>query len=264
MGRIFPSWDDLKSLRPPLTEGEWALVRFLDDQLPQAWRIYVQPYVNDMRPDVVVVNPDIGMVVFEVKDWTLSRYTFENDRLIGTSLTNRWVEEDPAQKADWYARSLYQQFLVSDEAVVPLGTEPNNAAICRAAVYFHRATTDQVKALYGQRATFVIKAGCDLLTSAGLRELVPYNWMPRSLYIRDPQIEALDRVHPWLVPPNHAISQVRPTVLAPGQAQFATPGSGFRRIRGVAGAGKTIVLSHRAARANAEGRKVAVLCYNIT
>src|SRR5205085_904453 len=114
MGRIFPSWDDLQSLRPPLTEGERALARLLDEHLPQAWRIYVQPYINDMRPDVVAVNPNIGMVVFEVKDWELSRYTFENDRLIGTTPTSRWIEEDPAQKAGWYAKSLYEQFLVSD------------------------------------------------------------------------------------------------------------------------------------------------------
>jgi len=119
MGRIFPSWDDLKNLRTPLTEGEYALARLLDDYLPERWRIYVQPYINDMRPDIVIVNPNIGVVVFEVKDWDISRYTFENNRLIGTTTTNRWIEEDPAHKADWYAKSLYQQFLVSDEAVVP-------------------------------------------------------------------------------------------------------------------------------------------------
>jgi len=264
MGRIFPSWDDLKNLRTPLTEGECALARLLDNHLPEQWRIYVQPYINDMRPDIVVVNPNIGMVVFEVKDWDISRYTFENNHLIGTTTTNRWIEEDPVHKAYWYAKSLYQQFLVSDEAVVPPGTEPNNAMICRAAVYFHGASTERVRSLYGQRAAHVIKAGSDLRRSAGLRELVPYNWMPRSKFIRDAQIEALERVHAWLVPPNHAISQVRPTVLAAGQAEYAKPEFEFRRIRGVAGAGKTIVLSHRAARANAEGRRVAVISFNIT
>ncbi len=264
MGRIFPSWDDLNNLRPPLTEGECGLARFLDDNLPEGWRIYVQPYINDMRPDVVVVNPGIGMVVFEVKDWQLSRYAFQGDRLIATTTTNKWIEEDPARKASWYAKSLYEQFLVSDEAVVPPGTPPNNEMMCRAVVYFHGVTTDRVEGLYGQRAKNVIKAGSDLLTPSGLGKLVPYNWLRRSQFVRDAQVEALDRVHAWLVPPNHAISRLRPTVLAPGQAQYAKPGSGFRRIRGVAGAGKTIVLSHRAARANAEGRTVAVLCYNIT
>jgi hypothetical protein len=264
MGRIYPDWDDLNGLRTPLTNGERALAQFLDEQLPQQWRIYVQPYVNDMRPDIVVMNPWVGMVVFEVKDWDISRYSFQSNRLVANTTTQQWIEEDPAYKADWYANSLYEQFLVSDEAVVPLGTEPNNRMLSRAAVYFHCATTDAVKRLYGGRAAHVIKAGHDLLSPAGLRELVRYYWMPRSKFIRDSQVEALERFHTWLVPPNHAIAQVRPTRLAPGQAEYAKPASGFRRIRGVAGAGKTIVLSHRAARANAEGRRIAVFCFNIT
>jgi hypothetical protein len=264
MSRVFPSLQDLRNYKTKLTEGENALVGFLDKHLPGAYRIYVQPYVNDMRPDVVVINPNIGMVVFEVKDWDLSRYSFQKNKLIASTLHNTWVEEDPVQKVNWYARSFFEQFLISDESDVPIGTDPNNNAICRAVAYFHCSSTNQVNALYGTRGMNVIKAGQDLLNSKGLRTLVPYFWMPKSKFIRISQIEALKNAHSWLVPPNHAISQACMTKLFEDQEPYAIPESGFRRIRGVAGAGKTIVLSHRAARSNQQGRKIAVLCFNIT
>jgi len=45
MRRIFPSWDDLKNLRTPLTEGESALAQLLDNTY-RAVAIYVQPYIT--------------------------------------------------------------------------------------------------------------------------------------------------------------------------------------------------------------------------
>lgn len=263
-GRIFPPWAELNSLRTPLTNGERALAQFLDDNLPASWRIYVQPYINNMRPDVVVVNPYVGLVVFEVKDWELSRYHFREGKLVATTATNMWIEEDPVKKAQWYAKSLFEQFLVSDEAVLPIGLHPNSRATSRPAVYFHCASTQSVQNLYQGRAGDVIKAGYDLQTIPGLRQLVPYYHLQRSQFIRDAQVTALDNIHSWLAPPKHALSQVRTTQLVTGQAPYAKPGKGCRRIRGVAGAGKSFVLSHRAARANAEGRKIALLCFNIT
>ncbi|EGV27829.1 hypothetical protein ThidrDRAFT_4367 [Thiorhodococcus drewsii AZ1] len=262
--RIFPPWPELNALRSPLTDGERALAQFLDDNLPQDWRIYVQPYVNNMRPDVVVVNPNIGLVVFEVKDWDLSRYHFKNDKLVATTVNNTWIEEDPVKKAQWYAKSLFEQFLVSDEALLPVGSYPNSRSISRAAVYFHCSSTASVYALYKSRAKDVIKAGRDSLSILTLGHLVPNFRFAKSKFIRDAQITALDNIHSWLAPPKHAISQTRTTQLVKGQARYAKPGKGCHRIRGAAGAGKSFVLSHRAARASAEGRKIAVLCFNIT
>jgi hypothetical protein len=119
--RIYPSWAEIEGLRTPLTEGERALAYFLAQSLSPLWTIYVQPYVNDMRPDVVALNINHGLVVFEVKDWTLGRYSFEQGRMIGRTSTSTWIEDDPAEKARLYARNFYEQFLVSDEATLQVG-----------------------------------------------------------------------------------------------------------------------------------------------
>ena len=41
--RIFPNWEQLSLLKTPLTDGEYALAKFLDDNWPEEWEIYVQP-----------------------------------------------------------------------------------------------------------------------------------------------------------------------------------------------------------------------------
>ncbi len=69
--RIYPNWEQLNQLKTPLTEGELALAKFLDQNLPNRWEIYVQPYLNGDRPDIVILHPNIGMMIFEVKDWNL-------------------------------------------------------------------------------------------------------------------------------------------------------------------------------------------------
>ena len=186
--RIFPDWPTLSDLRPPLTEGEEALLRFLDENLPEAWNIYAQPYVNDMRPDVVVVKPEVGLVVYEVKDWTLTHYGFEGQRLIARTSCEEWLEEDPLTKSRWYAESLFKQFLVSDEAELDIGYSPNNLSLFRSAVYFYRARASEVEALYeGKKQKLDILLGFDSLTKKNLKEVTPYCFMPRSKLIRDRQ-----------------------------------------------------------------------------
>ncbi len=31
--RVFPSWEDISQFKQPLTDGEWCLLKFLDDHL---------------------------------------------------------------------------------------------------------------------------------------------------------------------------------------------------------------------------------------
>ncbi len=75
--RIFPSWDQIRSLKTPLTNGELTLATYLDQNLPPMWEIYIQPFFNGDRPDIVIINPQIGVMIFEVKDWNAKCYRAE-------------------------------------------------------------------------------------------------------------------------------------------------------------------------------------------
>lgn len=214
----------------------------------------------------MALNPCVGLVVFEVKDWSLGRYAFDRDRLVAKTASSVWFEEDPLAKSRWYAENMYRQFLICDEAELPIGVQPNNLSLFRNAVYFHQASSAQVRELYRNRERRLdILLGSDALRKDHLSGVVPFCYAERSKIIRDRQVEALGAAHSWLAPPSSALEQQQPLPRLNGeQLAFAKPDRGFRRIRGVAGAGKSLILAHRAANANREGRKILVLSYNIT
>ena len=61
--RIYPTWDKINNFKTSLTEGEVYLAQFLDEHLSQDWEIFVQPYLNGDRPDIVIGHPKIGIVL---------------------------------------------------------------------------------------------------------------------------------------------------------------------------------------------------------
>lgn len=72
MGRfISPPVSEFENLRQPLTPGEKRVFEFFDTYLSQEWEIYIQPHLNGLRPDFVLLNPAVGIAVFEIKDWNL-------------------------------------------------------------------------------------------------------------------------------------------------------------------------------------------------
>lgn len=74
---ISPPKSEFAALKPALTAGEQEVVDFFDRNLPIAWEIYVRPYLNGLRPDIVLLHPQAGIAVFEIKDWNLDAMDYE-------------------------------------------------------------------------------------------------------------------------------------------------------------------------------------------
>ena len=87
--RLYPTWQQLEEQNNPLTAGEKSLIKFFDDYLPKdpswkpapglknlkdykGWLIFAQPFLNGTRPDIIIFNPQVGLVIYEVKDWNLN------------------------------------------------------------------------------------------------------------------------------------------------------------------------------------------------
>ncbi len=91
--RVFPEWPQIE--RMSLTEGEQALAKYLDRELPEGWEIFVQPFLNGDRPDIVVFYPRVGLQIFEVKDWTPGLYHSEGrDMFVQDKLVHQQDEND--------------------------------------------------------------------------------------------------------------------------------------------------------------------------
>ena len=64
---ISPSKDQWDKLRQPLEAGEIQFIEYLDQYLPQGWEIYIQPHLNGLCPDIVILHPKIGIGVLKLK-----------------------------------------------------------------------------------------------------------------------------------------------------------------------------------------------------
>lgn len=60
-------------LRGTVTAGERMVFKTLREHLPDDYLVYFEPEIAGRYPDFVIIGPDIGIVVLEVKDYTRAK-----------------------------------------------------------------------------------------------------------------------------------------------------------------------------------------------
>ena len=74
-----------ETIRSSATTGERLVFRTLKRYLPDDYIVYFEPNIHGRRPDFVIIGPDLGLIVLEVKDYTRSTlYQLNNDEWIIT------------------------------------------------------------------------------------------------------------------------------------------------------------------------------------
>lgn len=266
MARIFPSWNEINNFSNPLTEGERKLAEFLDKYLPPAWDIYVQPFLNGDRPDVVILNPQVGVMVYEVKDWNLRSYQWDSDNLFVRNSTGKYIVDNPIEQVRHYRNNILNLYIPS------LGEKIDNNkkafSLIKTGVYFHKATTQEVtefleKSKY-KGSKYEPMIGHDALNKEKLLSIVPDANYQRSNFIEPKDSQIFETLRVWLAPPFHSKEQGTKIKLDSSQDQHSKPNPGHHRIKAVAGSGKTLILAYRAARLASEGKHVLVITFNIT
>lgn len=269
MIRAVPPQDEWRGL----TEGEKALADFFLEHLKPPWELYVQPRLNTIHPDIVVIHPQLGVGVYEVKDWGdgARRFGRDSDALwaLNPETGDWYVSENPVDKVVLYRRALLD-------------------------------TYSRIRDLYGNDARKIVTAGV-LMTKFPtgkakelLTKYVPTDDKERdwTAYFRIVGREALvegdlEAVLPVAADPHLAmplkgewfedlrLQLVEPTITARMREELELDGkkrtfvanrdhTKFRRVRGAAGTGKSVLLASVAAQAALDGKQVAVLCFNIT
>ena len=59
-----------ETLKRDVTAGERLLYRTLRNVLPDDYIVYFEPEIRGVYPDFVIIAPDMGIIVLEVKDYT--------------------------------------------------------------------------------------------------------------------------------------------------------------------------------------------------
>ena len=269
---IYPPLAAHSSLRQPLTLGEKKVFELFRKQLPPKWEIYIQPHLNGLRPDFVLLNPNSGIAVFEVKDWSLSamRYFTREDQWGHPSL---WAEKDgksfsiqkdnPISKVARYKKEIFELYC-------PRLQKGNGWAAITAGVIFPFAEVSEVTTLLSpfipsdSYPEYRPISGKNELSSEDIQSIFPDGGRASSSVMSENHAKDL---RGWLVEPDFASTQRTPLVLDSKQRDIveSDPGkTGYRRIKGPAGSGKSIVLAARVARLASEGKTVLIATFNIT
>lgn len=281
MARCFPTPSDWEDLRVDLTDGERGLAKRLIEALSEKWRLYLQPHVGGTRPDLVLVHPQAGIQLIEVKDYDLGAYDLSSTSWQVRTSEGLQTTRSPFDQVDEARRALFRILLpFAEEARLE---NHSLFGFVRAGVYFTNASEKQLKWV-GQFAGRTLGSGDAQhygwasearLQDANISSLIP---LLRYEDGGSPHVEAIETraeeiglerpwtevLHGWLHPTPDEVSQNEPLKLTPAQEQAAWNQAKRLLITGPAGSGKTLVLARRAAHALIRGRDVLLLGFNIT
>ena len=265
---IYPPVADFNRLRQPLTSGERRVFELFNRHLSDEWEIYIQPHLNGLRPDFVLLNPKVGIGVFEVKDWDLNAMTYRNEgSILRASHEGQTFDvwPNPVQQLRRYKEEIHQLYC-------PRLEQKNGFAVITAGLIFPFAARDSVVALMAPHQTqeereryprYSPISGREAISGGWLEKVFPESSRQSSIYMTP---DHADDLRGWLVEPDFSSDQRKPLEMDARQRSLSdtrTEG-GYRRIKGPAGSGKSVVLAARAAKLAAEGKSVLIATYNIT
>jgi hypothetical protein len=269
---VSPPVSEFDRLRTKLTDGELRVFHFFDEHLDEDWRIYIQPHMNGLEPDFVLLNPNAGIAVFEVKDWRLNdpafAYRMARDPLgrpflVAGKGANRETE-NPINKVNLYRDEIFSLYCPR------LGEKAGDKgfAAVSAGVIFPNSPGDEARELFAPILRkgdegYLRVSGCDDLESGDLLRIFPEGRRSTSRVMDN---ELARDFRGWLEEPEFHREQRRPILLNDRQKELVheRTASGYRRVKGPAGSGKSIVIAARAATLALEGKRVLVVCYNMT
>lgn len=257
-----------------MTPGERQVFEFFNKNLDPKWEIYVQPHLNGLRPDFVLMHPNIGIAVFEIKDWNLDAMEYFPKR-VNQHRVELWAKKDgrvfsyersnPFAAVARYKEQIYNLYC-------PRLQQNAGFAAITGGVIFPFADGNRVRALQKEflgdseaksAGRYLPVSGRQELMSGNLGIIFPDATLSHSGIMRP---ALADDLRGWLVEPDFAKEQRKALTLDSRQRELADSRtkSGYRRIKGPAGSGKSLVLAARASRLISENKSVLIVTFNIT
>lgn len=259
MAYIFPSLEQIHQLRPKPTEGEFHLLKFLSENLDNNYDIYFQPFLNGDRPDIIIMRPDAGVMIFEVKDWNLGNYKInEKKHWFVTQDRKKWSRiKSPIDQVLKYKENLYNLHI--ENLLETKIKDSKTLAVVSCAIYFHCENYHKVDNFltgkfqdnennkYRKDISHLVILGKDSLNRNSLNQfLCKHDLHRKSKIFNDTLYKSFKR---HLQPPYHSREEGKPIEYTAKQKELIISEAKQRKITGVAGAGKTCVLAKRAVNA---------------
>ncbi len=277
MAILEPAIEVIKRQKVQPTEGEWSLLNFLMQNLDNTYEIYFQPFLNGDNPDFAIMRKGSGVLLIEVKDWNLQNYYIDektNWRLIKNDVHIK----SPLKQVDDYKSNLFQLHI--EDLFLKSIKNKNHWATVNTAVYFHNETEKQLTDFllsdfiidteeknykyYRRFVNYFGLLGKDSLNKNKIDTLLSKFWLnKKSNYFDDILYNSF---HRYLKSPIHQVEDGINIIYTQEQQELIKSEIRPRRkIRGVAGGGKTLVMAKRAVNAHKRtNSKVLILTYNLS
>jgi hypothetical protein len=273
MAILEPTWEVINRQKVQPTEGERTLLKFLEENLDNTYEIFFQPYLNGDNPDIAILRKGSGLLIIEVKDWELSNFQC-NSKTNWELKSDGTVLKSPLNQVDKYKSNLFK---IHSEVLFQRNvTNKNYWATVNCAVYFHKSERSQLERfllddfmddqhkIYRKFVSYFGILGKDSLTKSNLSKLLTKFWLDRpSRLFDDALYKSLRR---YLKSPLHQLQEGKQIIYSAEQKELIRSEKRPRRkIKGIAGSGKTLVLAKRAVEAHkrTQGR-VLILTYNLS
>jgi len=297
MAIVYPDISTIKSLRVQPTAGELHLVIFLSENLDDSYEIYFNPFLDGDRPDIIIVKEHCGIIVIEVKDWNLSRYVIDEK--------NHWFVNDggklvkiksPQQQVFNYKTNLFNLHI--KELGLNEATNKHYFSIVSVFVYFHFSDSNIINKIYSEPLN-VMKIKIDQLNLKFKEKIVDHEYYEKNRVLltkkknhieRDKYMSFIenninkllikiknlkenslfndliyDEVVRRLSPPEFVQSQGKIINFTAAQEKVCKSSNELKKVKGIAGCGKTEILSKRAVNARLRhNSEVLILTYNLT
>ena len=296
MAIIYPSIDQLDKLRVKPTDGERSLLEQLCTNLSDDYEVFFNPYLDGDRPDIIILKQDVGAFIIEIKDWALSSYHIDEN--------NKWTViakkdfgksspiKSPQSQAFRYKQNLYDLHLPI-LGIKELSNK-NFFNVVHCFVYFHCASENELKSKY-TIVSNAINESKKKENSAGVyndayQRKIDYLSRKQKQVTRDKSMsygfdetfklfkkinctskhilfndEIYNDFKRRLQPPLHVERQGQKIDFDEKQKKLLTSSIGKRKVKGVAGCGKTSIMANLAVNAFSRvNTTVLILTFNIT
>jgi UvrD-like helicase family protein/nuclease-like protein/AAA domain-containing protein len=254
------------------TAGERKVFAALREHLPEDYLVYYDIRVGDRYPDFIIIGPDLGVVVLEVKDWRLKSIAgVRPDSVVITNGSGEHVVRSPVPQAREYTFKILG--LLKNRPQLWEGERLCCGWGFGAVLPLLGADDVQTPSLIGPSLEEAL--GPSLILTADdlaadrllprLRRLLP-RWATHAPRLTDAQV---DEIRAALYPEIRVgwardDAEILEVMNREQEGLAKSLGDSHRLVRGVAGSGKTIVLICRARhlRELHPDWRILVLCFN--
>ncbi len=270
-----------------MTSGEKRLAQRMEEKLDDDYLLWYDVPIGkkQLHPDFIVLHANRGLFILEVKDWKLDTIQTVNPSTF-TIITENGIKEvkHPLQQARDYALTV-NKLLEKDSTLVQQGEYqgkliiPYGYGVVFTNINRKDFNNSELTAVFEEH---LIICKDEMLPSTDATEFQQRLW-DLSAYNFNKTLtnKQIDRIR-WHIFPDLRITQLSlfdieteesPQLQIPDilqimdlqQEQLARSlGDGHRVIHGVAGSGKTMILSYRCQHLAQNNKPILVLCFNVS